>query len=56
MLICSGNVLEKLELLGEGGFIEVIKDGIGYLGGLPTFAQNTYRSLVPEAIKEIQDI
>lgn len=56
MLICRGNVLENPGLLGEGGLIEVIKDGIGYRGVLPALAQNTYRSLVSEALKEIQDI
>lgn len=32
LLICQGDVIEHPELIGQGGLIEVIKDGVGHKG------------------------
>lgn len=48
LLICKGDVLEKPELLGQGGLIEVIKDGEAYRGGITEIKQRTFSSTVDQ--------
>ncbi|MBX9569684.1 MAG: amidohydrolase family protein [Candidatus Obscuribacterales bacterium] len=48
LLICKGNVFDKPELLGQGGLIEVIKDGEAYRGGIPQIKQRTFSTSVDQ--------
>jgi len=50
LLVCQGDVLQNPELLGQGGLIEVVKDGLGYRGGLPGIPQSTFSQVVDRAL------
>ncbi|RMH08455.1 MAG: amidohydrolase family protein [Nitrospirae bacterium] len=50
LLICRGNVLEQPALLGQGGLVEVIKDGVGYRGGIPEIPHRTFVTCVHEVV------
>ncbi len=52
LLVCRGNVLESPERLGEGALIEVIKDGMGYRGGISEIPQKTFKSSVVQSLQE----
>lgn len=43
LLVCEGDVLQHPELLDQGTIQEVIKDGVGYRGGLDGIPQRTFR-------------
>lgn len=48
LLICKGDVIEKPELLGKGGLVEVMKDGVAYKGNIPQLPQRNFASTVEE--------
>ena len=50
LLVAEGDVLERPELLGDGGLIEVVKDGVAYRGALSEFEQRTYGNSVHAAL------
>jgi imidazolonepropionase-like amidohydrolase len=52
LLICDGDVLSDPGLLDKG-LLEVIKDGVGYRGGLEGIPQRTFRSQALERLGEL---
>ena len=50
LLVCRGNVLENPALFEKGALLEVIKDGIGYRGGLEGFPIRTLEQCMQEAL------
>lgn len=50
LLVSRGDVIERPELLDEGALVEVIKDGMGYRGGLPGVPQRRYEDGVRELL------
>jgi len=51
LLICKPGVLEKPEVMAEGGILEVIKDGIGYHGTLNGLPRKTFAATVRETVE-----
>jgi imidazolonepropionase-like amidohydrolase len=51
LLICQGDVVETPELLDKGALLEVIKDGVGYRGGLLGISQATFASCTREILQ-----
>ena len=49
-LVCRGDVLQDPERLDRGALVEVIKDGLGYRGGLPGIPQFSFQHTVDRAL------
>lgn len=56
LLVCSQNVVEHPDLLGQGALIEVLKDGVGYRGGLTALPQRTFMSCVTQALNKDESV
>lgn len=52
-LVCKGDVIEKPALLGEGGLVEVVKDGEGYRGALKDIPQRHFGTNVTELLSRL---
>lgn len=50
LLVCRGDVLAHPERLDAGALLEVVKDGVGYRGGLPGLPQRTWLGGVRTAL------
>ena len=50
LLICEGNVVDDPSKLDHGALVEVLKDGVGYRGGLQGIPQQTYGNAMNEAL------
>lgn len=46
LLICRGDVIDKPQLMGQGGLVEVIKDGQAYRGGIAEIPQRNFAGTV----------
>jgi len=42
LLICEGDVIQQPSLLGQGALTEVVKEGVGYRGGIEALPQRRY--------------
>ena len=51
LLLCKGDVLGHPELLDQGAIVEVIKDGVGYRGGLAGIPQRRFRDTADELLR-----
>ena len=43
LLVCQGDAIDDPRLLDVGALVEVVKDGVGYRGGLEALPQRSYR-------------
>jgi imidazolonepropionase-like amidohydrolase len=51
LLVCQGDVIEQPDLLDQGALVEVIKDGVGYRGGLSGLSQKSFGHCVQKALR-----
>lgn len=51
LLICKPGILEKPDLMAQGGIVEVIKDGTGYRGQLDGIPQKTFTGSAREFVE-----
>ena len=50
LLVCQGDVVSNPELFEQGALVEVIKDGMGYRGGLAGYPIRRFEQCVEEAL------
>lgn len=50
LLVATGDVLSNPETLGDGALVEVMQDGVGYRGGLPTIPQRRFADTVSSVL------
>ena len=43
LLVCQDDAIDDPRLLDVGALVEVVKDGVGYRGGLEALPQRSYR-------------
>lgn len=46
LLVCTEDVIQRPESMDQGALLEVIKDGVGYRGGLRAIPQKTFENTV----------
>ena len=50
LLICTGDVIQRPELLDAGALLEVVKDGVGYRGALEGLPQRGFPDTVQQVL------
>jgi imidazolonepropionase-like amidohydrolase len=53
LLVCRSDVIANPELM-QAGFVEVVKDGVGYRGGIEALPQRTFESTVQHVLTETE--
>ena len=53
LLVCRSDVIENPELM-QAGFVEVVKDGVGYRGGIGALPQRAFDSTVKNVLAEVE--
>jgi len=51
LLVCRGDVLEQPALFEQGALLEVVKDGVGYRGGLEGFPSRSLENCMQDALR-----